>query len=943
MKAGFIAFLYLTAAMLLATNLPLDNFQVVTPPGHGSHERRADGVWALHFTPPDKSAWKVLELPEEVRLEGWKYLNFSARSADQAHHLLYFYLRRQLAADNQASFYSLIEVTPDWRDFSLELGNSSRNGGFRFTKGSKNADRNLSHGGQLLSLQPVANEEARLEFKQFSLSKARLDLPAEGQQLAEKVARHPRRQPYAFAKIIQAEAVPLSGFSIFLPEGAGAVQRFAAAELSRYLTQVIGQEVQVQNAPAGDEIIHLEIQPAEPSEAFSSELSDGRNLRLRGNSPRALLYAVYDFLEKACGVRFLAPTEYGEVVPQNPQLRLPLFQDADQPRLTYRCPHYCSYGRNKDSAAHLWQMADWCVKNRFNVELERIRDREAIKDFYAQRGGCIWLMEHPGHNFHKLIPPKKYFSEHPEFFCFDRATGQWRAERAQLCTTNPELIAELGRLARDYFQRHPEQQYFPLFQEDGARLWCQCPPCLALNPSGSNLAKATENNINLANLLCREIRRTHPDKGVCTYAYGVTSSPPENILPQEGVRIMYCYSPGGDPGRQPWESGALSDLATWSRLTRGDMIVYSYHYLSPRYAYITDTALTNIFRAMDLLDIKGSNQESAESWGGVDAYLLYAGARLAWEPWLDEQAFKDDYFRKLYGAGGEQVQHFHELLSAALADPTYRLRMGFNSYSSVPEDIGNELTACLEAAAAAVAADARALAAVQAQQQYLSYVLQWSKLLRAGDQYYRRPDEAGYQQAKADLQALQQIISNLTKPRIVSVYTRRICDAFSSGLENSWRQERALQQLGEKFTILQTLNPWKFRIDPENVGEKEKWFGAAWDDSAWDIIESGKFWEDQGFDQYDGAGWYRLELDLPASNQPLGLYFAGADERAWVYLNGEYIGGQHEGEAGILWQQPFTVMLPQDIKPGKHLLSVRVVDSGGKGGLWDNVLLIRQK
>jgi len=90
MRTGFIAFLALNAAMLLASTLPLSNFQVQTPAGHGSHEQRADGVWALHLTPPGKSALTVLGMPAEVRLEGWKYLNFTARSVDQEHHLLYF-------------------------------------------------------------------------------------------------------------------------------------------------------------------------------------------------------------------------------------------------------------------------------------------------------------------------------------------------------------------------------------------------------------------------------------------------------------------------------------------------------------------------------------------------------------------------------------------------------------------------------------------------------------------------------------------------------------------------------------------------------------------------------------------------------------------------------------------------------------------------------------
>jgi len=45
----------------------------------------------------------------------------------------------------------------------------------------------------------------------------------------------------------------------------------------------------------------------------------------------------------------------------------------------------------------------------------------------------------------------------------------------------------------------------------------------------------------------------------------------------------------------------------------------------------------------------------------------------------------------------------------------------------------------------------------------------------------------------------------------------------------------------------------------------------------------------------------------------------------------------------VLWQQPFTVMLPENTTPGPHLLAVKVIDSGGAGGLWNQVVLVRRK
>ncbi|NLF16263.1 MAG: DUF4838 domain-containing protein [Lentisphaerae bacterium] len=597
----------------------------------------------------------------------------------------------------------------------------------------------------------------------------------------------------------------------------------------------------------------------------------------------------------------------------------------------------------RDSARHLWDMADWAVKNRYNVELERIRDRAAIIPFYQRRGGCLWLMEDAGHNFHKLIPPRQYFADHPEFFCFDRATGQWRHERAQLCTTNPDLIRELGRLADEYFTRHPDQTYFPLFQEDGARLWCQCPACLALNPSGSNLMSASENNINLANQVCAEIRRTRPDRGVWTYAYQISRQPPVRVKPAPGVRIMYCYYSDGDPRRAPWESTCFEDITRWSELTGGNVVVYSYHYLNPRYTFNDENTLIGMFRMLNLAGIQGSNQECSETWGGIDGYLMYLGARLAWNPWFDEEALKRDYFSSLYGAAATDLQQAHDLLWQGLCNPANQRRFGFSRYPALPAPDLQRLQELLAAGALAVQNDRRAALAVNAWTRFLGYVQDWSSALDAADSYFRAPTEPGYQKAKATVAALTQTMEDLTADRILSRYTLRMSDHFNNSLDSAWRLEEARLRLEADYDRIQTLTLWRFAPDPQAEGETAGWHRPDFDDAPWKDIEAGRFWEDQGFPNLDGAGWYRLRIVLPDDTLGIGIHFAGADERAWVYLDGDLIGGQHEGDPGVLWQQPFTVMLPENTTPGPHLLAVKVIDSGGAGGLWNQVVLVRRK
>ena len=944
-RYGWLFFLMVIGVS--AGEIPITGFHWTIPRGHGTN-RIIDGAIELRLTKPEKSSgcWQVGQPAQEIRLEGYRYLNFNARSMDDKTHLVNLYIRRRLAPGNEASFYSIIEVKPEWQSYKLQLRRSDRSkasfGFFAFTKGTKNCDIDLSKGGRLLTIQPAATASAVLQFKDFKLTTQPAETNPEAVKIAAQMEQHPQNAPYQFRKIIKPEAVGAVGFSIVIQPVAGETERFAARELAGYLQRITGKAFPVTTVPSGGRNIILAVRPSDPEEGFFSGLTDGKTLTITGNSPRALLFAVYDFLEKAAGIRWFAPFDYGEIVPSNPELKFPLFQDSSEPQISYRRLHYCSSSRAPQASVHRWVTADWCVKNRFNVELERLQNRKEIEKFYQSRGGCIWLPENPGHNFHKLIPPRKYFKTHPDFFCFDRATGKWRAERAQLCTTNPELIQELGRLADSYFQRHPDHQYFPLFQEDGHRLWCQCAPCLALNPSGSNLASASENNINLANQVCAEIRKKYPDKGVFTYAYGISCKPPVKIRPQPGVRVMYCYYSNGSPHHHPWQVSNFREILEWRRLTGGNMVIYSYHYLGPLYAFNDADTMTQMFRMFHLLGLQGSNQETSESWAGADGYQLYLGGRLAWDPWVNETELRRDYYRKFYGPAADSIQKFVELLSRTLCNRSLWLRHGLNSYRFIPANTLAEMKQLIRKAEQSAAGNARVFKAVKSQSAYLEFLEAWSKAMEAGDRYYREPSAELCQTALATVGNLRKVIRKLVPERLVSLKTIRICDAWERNLNASWKENQASRRIRERYHVICELNPWKFRTDSRAAGNRERWYAADFDDTAWKSIRSGRFWEEQGFPDYDGAAWYRIKLEIPDFGTRVGLYFGGADERAWIYLDGKYIGGHYEGDAGILWEEPFTVMFPPNTA-GKHQITVKVIDSAGKGGLWKPVLLIAEK
>ena len=141
-----------------------------------------------------------------------------------------------------------------------------------------------------------------------------------------------------------------------------------------------------------------------------------------------------------------------------------------------------------------------------------------------------------------------------------------------------------------------------------------------------------------------------------------------------------------------------------------------------------------------------------------------------------------------------------------------------------------------------------------------------------------------------------------------------------------------------------TLSDWTFRADPTEVGEQEAWFKLARYTAAdWIPVTVPSFWaENDAIGSLLGDGWYRVTCYVPKTWQAktLRLMFAGVDEQAWIYLNGQLV-GEHSVKSEkkaytALYDEPFIVDVPSSqLKVGEpNVIFVRVHNQVGAGGIW---------
>jgi sialate O-acetylesterase len=118
--------------------------------------------------------------------------------------------------------------------------------------------------------------------------------------------------------------------------------------------------------------------------------------------------------------------------------------------------------------------------------------------------------------------------------------------------------------------------------------------------------------------------------------------------------------------------------------------------------------------------------------------------------------------------------------------------------------------------------------------------------------------------------------------------------------------------------------------DPGIVGGKAVWADAALDDSAWKPVVVPGYWEEQGFANVDGIGWYRTTFTLTAdeARQPATLALGPIDDDDVTWINGVEVGRT----SGYAIPRTYTIPAAA-LHAGTNVLTVRVADYSGGGGI----------
>lgn len=112
---------------------------------------------------------------------------------------------------------------------------------------------------------------------------------------------------------------------------------------------------------------------------------------------------------------------------------------------------------------------------------------------------------------------------------------------------------------------------------------------------------------------------------------------------------------------------------------------------------------------------------------------------------------------------------------------------------------------------------------------------------------------------------------------------------------------------------------------------KPQWISTLQTNNEWSSMELPGCWENRGLPGVDGVVWFQKEIEIPThwTGKEMTLHLGMIDDEDITYYNGKEIA------KGGGYNTPRTYTLPAAlVKAGKGIITVRVYDSGGEGGIY---------
>ncbi|MDO8587339.1 MAG: DUF4838 domain-containing protein [Armatimonadota bacterium] len=350
--------------------------------------------------------------------------------------------------------------------------------------------------------------------------------------------------------------------SVCVPSDATPAELHAAKQLTKYLRKMSGASFRVVRGipDSGPALIVADIAhtPLAGARAMAGQsimrIMDGDRLFLVGADPRGTLIGVYDFLRAELGCVFPQFKPADEYLPEKATIDVSAKEYYHEPFLASR---YCVCSPDL-------RMPDWSAKVGMSyaeppVALNWKGEGPLLHEEAAAKWvrECITLRGETnvsifGHASRTIMPPSKYFDQHPEYFAYNPGqpsnairTVKDGRDSFGICWTHPEVNRIFQEFFLDLFAQHPYLTRFTFFPNDGQPP-CWCDACRTVEEpwkgkTADNL-QYTKNYLLFTARIARALAETFPHVRLEVGSYSSHTEIPDDFdddLP-ENIDVIFC-------------------------------------------------------------------------------------------------------------------------------------------------------------------------------------------------------------------------------------------------------------------------------------------------------------------------------------------------------------------------------------------------------------------
>lgn len=358
-----------------------------------------------------------------------------------------------------------------------------------------------------------------------------------------------------------------------------------------------------------------------PLETMRVTVADGK-VTIIGNPVR---WAVYEFLGRKLGVRFLWPGDCGTAVPSLSRIVISRETIDYRPALLRR-----DFRQSRAPEA----VQEWTDKHYLSKE--------------RTPKGLSW-----GHAFHDWY--EKYAASRPELFAVNPQGGNTPISkdtgRAKLRISSPAVLAAI----REEYVRRGRPAYFCISPTDSAG-YDTSPESMAMDPAPyskedvwAGKVDLTDRHVKYFNSVLAELRKENPRVQIGTYAYAAYRNPPKTVrLTPDAfhVQMVPSWYPEDYPIWQAWgeQAAAMYLRPNWP-WNGGSSPFYPLHKIG---AWI-EFAYAN--------KMQGFEVDSLTGFFGMRAPFYYLIVRKMAHPEISTDAILEEFYSS-FGAARDEIRAY---------------------------------------------------------------------------------------------------------------------------------------------------------------------------------------------------------------------------------------------------------------------------------------------